>query len=62
VQESLGRDATAVKAGAAELVFLDEGYRLAQLCGTQCSSVTAAAATENYYVEIVVSHEICSKQ
>ena len=47
VQQGLGGDAAAVQAGAAELVLLDQGDRLAQLGGAQRAGVTAAAAAQD---------------
>ena len=50
VQQRLGRDATPVQAGAADLVALDEDHRQAELGGAQGAGVTAAAGAEDHEI------------
>src|SRR5258706_284308 len=47
VQERLGRDAAAVQAGAAELVFFDQRDRQAELRGAERGRVAPAPAAED---------------
>jgi hypothetical protein len=47
VQQGLGRDATSVQAGAAELVLFDQDDRQAELRGAQGGRVAAAAAAQD---------------
>jgi hypothetical protein len=56
VQQSLGRDAAAVKTGSAQLVALDQSNGLTQLCRAKCGCVATTSATENNDVKVVVSH------
>ena len=58
VQKSLRRDASAVEACATDLVFLDQGDRLAKLGGADCGGVAATAAAENDNVEGVIGHGV----
>src|SRR5207247_10220755 len=59
VQESLGGDAADVEAGAAQLLGLDDGRPLPQLCRPDRRRVASGAAAENGHVEpIVGDHEI----
>jgi hypothetical protein len=55
VKKCLGWNATAVKAGSAELVFLDKGNGLAQLCRAQSGGIATASSTENNDIKIVLS-------
>ena len=50
VQQRLGGDATAVQAGAADLVFLHERHTLAELGGPQCTGVTRASTAKHHDV------------
>jgi hypothetical protein len=50
VQQGLGRDATAVQTGAAQLVPLDQGDGQTEFGGPQCRRVAAATTTENHDV------------
>ena len=52
VQQGLGGDATAVQAGAAELVLVDEDDGLAEFGCAQCARVTAAARSEEHTSEL----------
>jgi hypothetical protein len=62
VEQCLGWDASAVKAGASELVSLDKRDTHAELGRAKCSGIATASAAEDYQVKVVISHCVfCSK-
>ena len=57
VQQGLGRDAAAVQAGPADLVLFDEDDRLVEFGCSQRGGITAASASENDDIGLVLGHE-----
>ena len=53
LEERLGRDATAMQAGAADLVVVDEGDLQAELGGTEGRRVAAGPGAEHDQVEVI---------
>ena len=60
VQERLGRNATVVQAGSAELIVLDQQDVLAELSGAQRAGISGATATDDGDVEVVIRHVVSS--
>jgi hypothetical protein len=57
VQQSLGRDAAAMQAGPADLVFFDQRHTLAELGRAQRAGVSATAAPE--HDDVVAADALC---